>query len=46
MVEPIGHVPVKEFETMVSVAEEVGFEVDERPRIRLSRAVVLRKPQV
>jgi len=46
VVEPIGHVPVKEFETMVSVAEEVGFEVDERPRIRLSRAVVLRKPQV
>ena len=46
VVEPIGHVPVKEFETMVSVAEEIGFEVDERPRIRLSRAVVLRKPQV
>ena len=43
VVEPIKHVPAKDFETMVSVAEEIGFEADERPRICLSRAVVLRK---
>lgn len=44
--EPIRHVPAKDFETMVSFAKEIGFEEEERPCIRLSRAVVLRKPQV
>jgi ubiquinone/menaquinone biosynthesis C-methylase UbiE len=43
LVEPIKHVPLKDFETTVSVAEEIGFEADEQPRICLSRAVVLRK---
>jgi ubiquinone/menaquinone biosynthesis C-methylase UbiE len=41
--EPVKHVPAKEFETMVSVAEELGLEADGRPRICMSRAVVLRK---
>jgi ubiquinone/menaquinone biosynthesis C-methylase UbiE len=45
VVEPIIHVPAKAFEMMVSVAEEVGFEAGERPRVRLSRAVLLRKTQ-
>jgi ubiquinone/menaquinone biosynthesis C-methylase UbiE len=43
VVEPIRHVPLHDFRTMVSVAEEIGFQADERPRICLSRAVVLRK---
>ena len=44
--EPIGHVPANDFEAMVSVGEVVGFEVDQRPRICLSKTVLLRKPQV
>lgn len=44
--EPIVHVPAKDFEAMVSFARELGFEEDDRPRIRLSHAVILRKPQV
>ena len=43
VVEPIKHVPDKDFEKMVSLAEEVGFAVDERPHTRLSTSVVLRK---
>jgi ubiquinone/menaquinone biosynthesis C-methylase UbiE len=43
VVEPIVHVPAKKFETMVAVAEEIGLKAGARPRIRLSRAVVLRK---
>jgi ubiquinone/menaquinone biosynthesis C-methylase UbiE len=43
VVEPLLHVPAKKFAALVAVAEEIGFEVEARPRIRLSRAVVLRK---
>jgi len=43
VVEPIRHVPAKDFEAMVTLAKELGLETEERPRIRLSMAVVLRK---
>jgi ubiquinone/menaquinone biosynthesis C-methylase UbiE len=46
VVEPIVHVSAKSFEATVSRANECGFEEKERPRVRLSRAVVLEKPQV
>jgi ubiquinone/menaquinone biosynthesis C-methylase UbiE len=41
LVEPIGHVSAAAFQNMVDVAEEIGFQVQGRPRIRLSRAAVL-----
>ena len=43
VVEPIIHVTAKHFESMVTICQEVGFVVEDRPRIRLSRAVVLVK---
>lgn len=43
IVEPIGHVRRGEFEKMLSLSEEVGFNVAERPRIRLSHAALLVK---
>jgi SAM-dependent methyltransferase len=43
VIEPVGHVKANDFDTMVSVAETVGFKADEHPRICLSRAVVLQK---
>jgi hypothetical protein len=45
VVEPLGHVPAKRFESMLLLASETGFEILERPRVRLSRAVVLVKGQ-
>jgi ubiquinone/menaquinone biosynthesis C-methylase UbiE len=39
--EPIGHVTTTDFERMLSLADEVGLSVEERPSIRLSRAAVL-----
>ncbi len=41
VVEPIGHVALKDFEAMLSLAEEIGFRLQERPRVRLSRAALL-----
>ena len=41
--EPKGRVSEKEFEKTVSVAEQNGFTVTDRPQIRRSRAVVLSK---
>jgi SAM-dependent methyltransferase len=41
VIEPIGHVGPEDFEAMLCLAEEVGFHVQERPRVRLSRAAVL-----
>ncbi len=41
VVEPIGHVTSKDFEAMLSLAKEIGFRVQERPHVRLSRAAVL-----
>lgn len=43
VVEPIGHVTKGEFARMTTLAGEVGFRADERPRVRLSHAVVLVK---
>jgi SAM-dependent methyltransferase len=43
LIEPKMHVAAHDFENMVSLAEELGFGQDQRPRIRLSRAVVLHR---
>ena len=43
-VEPIGHVAKRRFAEMLTAAEEAGFNVQERPSIRLSRAALLAKP--
>jgi 2-polyprenyl-3-methyl-5-hydroxy-6-metoxy-1,4-benzoquinol methylase len=43
LAEPKGHVSQKDFEMMVSMAEDIGFEVIERPQIGRSRAVLLEK---
>lgn len=43
-VEPIGHVTAEAFAGMMELAAEAGFREQERPRVRLSRAVVLVKP--
>ncbi len=43
IVEPIGHVTAEDFATMMELAERIGFCEQERPRVRLSRAVVLVK---
>ena len=43
VVEPIGHVAAKDFEAMLSLADEIGLQEDERPRIRLSHAAVFIK---
>ena len=43
VVEPKGHVTARRFESMVVWAEEIGWVVQDRPHIRLSRAVVLGK---
>jgi ubiquinone/menaquinone biosynthesis C-methylase UbiE len=39
--EPIGHVTAADFQRTLSLADEIGLSVEERPRIRLSRAAVL-----
>lgn len=41
VVEPIGHVTAENFQSMLSWAGEIGFTVQERPRVRLSRAALL-----
>ena len=43
MVEPIGHVTANDFQAMLSLAEEIGLYEQERPPVRLSRAVILVK---
>ena len=43
VVEPIGHVRAAAFGRMLSLAGEVGFRVEDRPRIRLSHAALLTK---
>jgi SAM-dependent methyltransferase len=43
-VEPIGHVTTEAFAGMMQLAAEAGFREQERPRVRLSHAVVLAKP--
>lgn len=41
LVEPVGHVSSTRFREMVEYGEEIGFQVNGRPHVRLSRAVVL-----
>jgi SAM-dependent methyltransferase len=43
LAEPIGHVTANDFQQMISVADEIGLQEDERPRIRLSHAAVFIK---
>jgi SAM-dependent methyltransferase len=43
-VEPIGHVTAEAFAGMMELAAQAGFREQERPPVRLSRAVVLVKP--
>ena len=43
VVEPVGHVTAPAFQQTISRAEEVGFTLQDRSRIRLSRAALLRK---
>ena len=43
LAEPAGHVKAEEFETEINRAREAGFEVVERPTIKRSQAVLLRR---
>jgi ubiquinone/menaquinone biosynthesis C-methylase UbiE len=43
VVEPVIHVPKKAFDRTVGLAESLGFTTEERPRVRVSRAVLFRK---
>jgi ubiquinone/menaquinone biosynthesis C-methylase UbiE len=43
LVEPIGHVTASAFQRTLFLAEEAGFELQDRPRIRLSHAALLGK---
>jgi len=43
VVEPIGHVTADDFQAMLDLGEEIGFRQQERPHVRLSRAVILVK---
>ncbi len=42
--EPSFHVKPDDFDEMIEKAEEAGFEVCDRPRIRFSRAAAFKKP--
>jgi ubiquinone/menaquinone biosynthesis C-methylase UbiE len=44
LVEPIWHVRASTFQTMISVAEQIGFRLHDRPRIRCSHAALLALP--
>jgi ubiquinone/menaquinone biosynthesis C-methylase UbiE len=41
--EPRGHVTGKAFDEMGRMAEDVGFQIEQQPHVRLSRAVALLK---
>jgi ubiquinone/menaquinone biosynthesis C-methylase UbiE len=43
IVEPRWHVPGAAFEKTVRLAQSLGFSVEERPQVRFSRALLLRK---
>ncbi len=43
MTEPQGHVSAEGFEKSISLAEQQGFQVEERPRMFRSRSVLLSK---
>ncbi len=40
-VEPVGHVPKRQFQEMLALAVAEGFRVDDHPRVRLSHAALL-----
>ena len=39
----MGHVTAKDFQAMMSLAQEIGLREEERPHVRLSRAAILAK---
>jgi ubiquinone/menaquinone biosynthesis C-methylase UbiE len=41
IIEPRFHVSLKLFESMITRIENTGFEITERPKVSLSRAVLL-----
>lgn len=43
VVEPKGHVSDEAFQEMIEMGENIGFEVQARPKIAFSKSVVLRK---
>ena len=43
VVEPVGHVTKSQFSRMMTLVEEVGFHVAERPQVRLSHTAMLVK---
>lgn len=43
--EPKGHVSAPDFEATITLAQQTGYEITTRPKVFLSRAVVLQKPQ-
>ena len=45
VVEPKFHVSKKRFQTMLEIAQKIGFDTLNYPKIRLSQAVVLAKTQ-
>ncbi len=44
VVEPIGHVTASRFMETIKLAEAIGFQVQDRPRIRLSHSVLMMRP--
>jgi len=43
VVEPILHVTAKDFDRVLAIAAEIGFQERQRPHVRLSRAVLLQR---
>lgn len=43
VIEPIGHVTASAFRKTLSLAEETGFKLQDRPRVRLSHTALLGK---
>lgn len=41
--EPARHVKLQDFETSVSMAKNIGFEIVERPKFKISNSVLLKK---
>lgn len=40
IIEPKFHVPLKSFESMITLAEHIGFKITERPKVIFSRAIL------
>jgi ubiquinone/menaquinone biosynthesis C-methylase UbiE len=45
IIEPKFHVPLKSFDSMIARAENEGFKITERPRVALSRAILLKSQE-